>query len=82
MNIPHPPADLADQVAEKADKLAHAVGDIADQIAVQDLKERAESGAADLLDAATDDHGRPRKGVLIGFAVVLGLALVARRLLR
>lgn len=74
MNIPQP-SDLAEQVTDQIEQ-------IADKIDAQELKDRASAGASDLLDAATTSEGRPKKGLLIGIAIVAVLIFVARRALR
>lgn len=81
MNIPQP-ADVGEQLAAQTDKLAQSVSAIAEKIDTQDLRDRAGSGAADLLDAATTREGRPKKGLLIGVVLVVVALLVARRALR
>ncbi|MGO4256821.1 hypothetical protein [Marmoricola sp. RAF53] len=74
MNIPQP-TELAEQVTDQ-------IGQIADKIDTQDLKDRASTGASDLIDAATTSDGRPKKGLLIGVAIVAILIFVARRAMR
>jgi hypothetical protein len=74
--------DLAAQVAEQRDRLTEQVGTLADKIDTGELRARAESGAADLLDTVTDSDGKPKRGFLLGALAVVGLLILARKLLR
>jgi hypothetical protein len=73
--------DFEAQIVQTRDKVAEAVGAIADRIDTDEIKNRAESSATDLFDAATDENGRPRRGLLVGLAGLLLVGLVIRKLL-
>lgn len=78
-------ADLGNQIAEQRERISETVGALADKIDhidTSELRARAESGAADLLENATDAQGRPKKGLLIGALAVVGLLVLARKFLR
>lgn len=84
-------ADIGAQIAEQRDKIAETVGALAgkfdasdlralaDKLDTEDLRNRAESGASDLLEAASTKDGK--KGLVIGAIVTLGLLVLARKLL-
>ncbi|MFL6154760.1 MAG: hypothetical protein ACJ72D_01625 [Marmoricola sp.] len=84
-------ADLGAQIAEQRDKIAETVGAIAgkfdasdlralaDRIDADALRDRAESGAAELLDSAGTKDGK--RGLAIGAVVTLGALFLLRKLL-
>lgn len=66
---------LVDKIDTKA--ITDKIGDID----TSDLRARAETGAHDLLDNATDSDGKPKRGLIIGAVVTLGVLVLVRRLL-
>jgi hypothetical protein len=74
--------DLGAQIVEQRDRLTESVGALADRIDTDSLRSHAESVTADLIDTATDQNGRPRRGLLIGLAVTVVALVLVRRVLR
>lgn len=58
------------------------VSGLADKIDTDAIRAKAEAGASDLLEHATDDQGRPKKGLLVGLVLGVVALLVVRRLAR
>jgi hypothetical protein len=78
-------ADLAAQVTEQRERLTGTVGTLADKIGeldTGDLRARAGSGAADLLENATDSAGKPKRGLVLGAVAVLVGVVLLRKLMR
>lgn len=58
------------------------VSGLADKIDTDAIRNRAESGAATLLENATDAEGRPKRGLLVGLVVGLLAVFLVRRVLK
>lgn len=77
--------DLGTQIAEQRERLTETVGMLSEKIGeidTHDLRARAGSGAADLLENVTDSEGKPKTGFVLGAVVVLVGFVLLRRLLR
>ena len=90
--------DLGQRIAEQRDHLTESVSALADKIdtdeirsritdtidsiPTDEIRSRAEAGATQLLDSATDAHGKPKRGVLVGLLVGTVALLLVRKLLK
>lgn len=82
------PADLEAEFLRQRDRLSETVGTLTERFEdldvlarAEDVLDRAEASASELLDASTDEDGRPKPAVLIAGAVsvVVVVALLRRR---
>lgn len=90
--------DLGQRIAEQRDQLTESVNALADKIDTDEIRGRitdtidalpteeilgrAEAGASQLLDSATDDQGKPKRGVLVGLLVGAVALVLVRKLLK
>ncbi|MET3963363.1 F0F1-type ATP synthase membrane subunit b/b' [Marmoricola sp. OAE513] len=88
-------AEQRDRLSESVGAVAEKLGDKIDTTALTDkvekitsnidtdeIRAKAEAGASQLLDQATDDQGRPKKGFLLGALGVVVVLAIVRRLVR
>ncbi len=78
-------SDLGTQIAGQRERLSESVGTLAEKIGeidTHDLRARAESGAADLLENVTDAEGNPKRGLVLGAVAVLVALVLLRKLFR
>lgn len=76
---------LGAQIAEQRERLTETVGTLTEKIGDLDtteLRARAGSGAADLLENVTDSEGNPKRGLVLGAVAVLVAFVLLRKLLR
>lgn len=90
--------DLGRRIAEQRDHLAESVSALADKIdtdeirsritdtidaiPAEEIRTRAEAGASQLLDSATDKQGKPKRGLLVGLLVGAITLVLVRKLLK
>lgn len=77
--------DLGAQIAEQRERLTETVGTLTEKIGdldTNELRARAGSGAADLLENVTDSEGNPKRGLVLGAVAVLVAFVLLRKLLR
>ncbi len=82
------PADLEAEILRQRERLTETLSTVTERLEdadvlghAEDVLGRVEAGASDLIDASTDERGRPKPAVLIGgaAAAILVVALVRRR---
>ncbi len=87
MNITAP-ADLEAEILRQRERLTETVGALTERFEdfdvvgrAEEVLGRAESSATDLIDASTDDDGRPKPAIVIGgaLAVIAVVVLLRRR---